>query len=170
LKSQQITVLMTNLVIAGTPLEHTEVGISSLMDTWLDVRIIESNGERNRLLQLVKSRGMEHSNQVREFRLTPQGIDLVDVYLGQNQVLTGTARVIQEAADQQARLRQQQQLAARRRELEQHRQMTQSQIAALQMQMEAENAELDRLNQAEDLYEARVLQDQEMIAQRRWAD
>ncbi|HEY9851925.1 MAG TPA: circadian clock protein KaiC [Leptolyngbyaceae cyanobacterium] len=170
LKSQQITVLMTNLVVANTPLEYTEVGISSLMDTWLDVRIIEGNGERNRLLQLVKSRGMEHSNQVREFRLTNQGVELIDVYLGQNQILTGTARANQESADKQARLRQQQQIAARRRELEQQRQVTQAQIAALQMQLETEKAELALLNQAEDLEQEGMLENQQIMAQLRWAD
>ncbi|MBI4785368.1 MAG: circadian clock protein KaiC [Oscillatoriophycideae cyanobacterium NC_groundwater_1537_Pr4_S-0.65um_50_18] len=170
LKAQQITVLMTNLIAAGMPLEHTEIGISSLMDTWLEVRTIEGNGERNRLLQLLKSRGMSHSNQVREFRLTSQGVDLIDVYLGQNQVLTGTARTIQEAADEQARLQRQQQAAARRRELEQQRQITQAQLAALQIQIEAENVEIEHLLQEESLYEAGVLQDRETIAQLRQAD
>jgi circadian clock protein KaiC len=170
LKSQQVTVLMTNLITGGNLLENTEIGISSLMDTWIEVRVIESNGERNRLLQLLKSRGMEHSNQVREFRLTPQGIELIDVYLGQNQVFTGTARAIQESADKQARLRQQQQVANRRRELEQQRQMIQAQITALQMQMEAEKAELNHLIQEEGLHEQGMLQDQETMAQIRWAD
>ncbi|MHC5748988.1 MAG: circadian clock protein KaiC, partial [Nostoc sp.] len=92
---------MTNLIASGMPMKHTEIGISSLMDSWLEVRAVENNGERNRLLQLLKSRGMGHSNQVREFRLTDLGIDLVDVYLGQNQVLAGTARAAQESADRQ---------------------------------------------------------------------
>ncbi|HEY9647287.1 MAG TPA: circadian clock protein KaiC [Chroococcidiopsis sp.] len=170
LKAQQITVLMTNLIAAGTPLEHTEIGISSLMDTWLEVRSIESNGERNRLLQLLKSRGMSHSNQVREFRLTSQGIELVNVYLGQGQVLAGTARAIQEAADEKLRLQRQQQAASRRRSLEQQRQITQAQLATLQMQLEAENAEFDQLLHEESLYEAGTLREQEAIAQLRQAD
>jgi circadian clock protein KaiC len=170
LKSRQVTVLMTNLIVGGSPLEHTEIGISSLMDTWIEVRVIETNGERNRLLQILKSRGMAHSNQVREFRLTSQGVELLDVYLGENQVLTGTARAIQESADKQARLRQQQQLANRRRELEQQRQVMQAEIAALQMQMQAQAVELDHLIQEEDVHEKRALQDQETMAQLRWAD
>ncbi|MGA7932326.1 MAG: circadian clock protein KaiC [Kovacikia sp.] len=170
LKAQQVTVLMTNLVTGSIPLEYTEVGISSLMDTWIDVRMIESNGERNRLLQLVKSRGMKHSNQVREFRLTPQGVELIDVYLGQNQVLTGTARSIQESADKRERERQKQQVATRRRELEQQRQLTQSRLAALQIQMEAEKAELDQLDQAEELDVAESLQEQKTLGKLRWAD
>lgn len=170
LKSQQITVLMTNLIAGGSPIENTEIGISSLMDTWLEVRVIESNGERNRLLQILKSRGMAHSNQVREFHLTSQGVELLDVYLGENQVLTGTARAIQESADKQARLRQQQQVANRRRELEQQRQVIQAEIAALQMQMQTQAAELEHLTQEEDFYEERAIQDQETMAQMRWAD
>jgi circadian clock protein KaiC len=169
-KSQQITVLMTNLITAGTPLEHTEIGVSSLMDTWIEVRSVEGNGDRNRLLQLIKSRGMEHSNQVREFRLTSQGIDLIDVYLGQNQVLIGTARVVQELADKQTRLQRQQQVAKRRRELEQQQKVLQAQMATLQMQLEAESAELNHLLQEEDLYESGFHHNQEAIAQLRQAD
>lgn len=170
LKSQQITVLMNNLISGGTPLENTEIGISSLMDTWLEVRVIESNGERNRILQTIKSRGMEHSNQVREFRLTSQGVELVDVYLGQDKVLTGTARAIQELADKQATIRRQQEIANRRRDLEQQRQVIQTQITTLQMQMEAEKAELERLNQEETMDKVGFLQDQKIIAQLRRAD
>ncbi|XHX75929.1 MAG: circadian clock protein KaiC [Stenomitos frigidus ULC029] len=170
LKAQQVTVLMTNLVTGGTPLDHTEIGISSLMDTWLDVRVIESNGERNRLLQVLKARGIDHSNQVREFRLTEQGIELIDVYLGQKQVLTGTARTIQESADRQARLQRQHQTDARCRALEQQRQVVQAQIATLQMQMVADQTELDLLHQAEALHDSGILQDQETMAQFRRAD
>ncbi len=170
LKSQQITTVMTNLISGGSPLESTEIGISSLMDTWLEVRIIESNGERNRILQVIKSRGMEHSNQVREFRLGSQGVDLVDVYLGQGKVLTGTARVQQEAADQRAHLQQQQQVARRRRELEQQQHLLQSQIAALQQQMEAETQELHYLCQADEAEKVGLLREQEIIAKFRWAD
>jgi circadian clock protein KaiC len=170
LKSQQITAVMTNLITAGTPLEHTEIGVSSLMDTWIEVRSVEGNGERNRLLQLLKSRGMEHSNQVREFRLSRQGIDLIDVYLGQNQVLVGTARAVQELTDKQTRLQRQQEVAKRRRELEQQRQALQAQIATLQLQLEAESAELSHLLQEEDLHESGFRHNQEAIAQLRQAD
>jgi len=96
LKSQQITVFLTNLIQGGMPVEQTEIGVSSLMDTWLEVRFVESNGERNRVFFILKSRGMEHSNQVRELKLTKQGVELVDVYLGEGMVLTGTARRVQE--------------------------------------------------------------------------
>ncbi len=165
LKAQQITVVLTNLIAAGMPLEHTEIGISSLMDTWLEVRSMENNGERNRLLQVLKSRGMNHSNQVREFRLTSQGIDLISVYLGQGEILVGTARSIQEMADEKERLQRQKQISMRRRQLEHQRQNTQAQLAILQMQLEVENAEFDHLTQEEQTYELDLLQDKESIAQ-----
>ena len=82
LKMQQITTLFTSLTSAGECLEQTEVGISSLMDTWLLLRDIEVDGERNRGLYILKSRGMAHSNQIREFLLTDHGVELLDVYLG----------------------------------------------------------------------------------------
>lgn len=165
LKAQHITVVLTNLIAAGMPLEHTEIGISSLMDTWLEVRSVENNGERNRLLQVLKSRGMNHSNQVREFRLTSQGIELISVYLGQGEILVGTARSIQEMADEKERLQRQKQISMRRRQLEHQRQNTQAQLAILQMQLEVENAEFDHLTQEEQKYELDLLQDKKAIAQ-----
>jgi len=99
LKVMQITSLYTSLTAAGSDKEQSEVGISSLMDTWLLLRDIELNGERNRGLYVLKSRGMAHSNQIREFLLTDQGVELIDVYLGTEGVLTGTSRQIQEEKD-----------------------------------------------------------------------
>jgi circadian clock protein KaiC len=99
LKNQGITAVFTSLTTGGLELEQTEEGVSSLMDTWLLVKMVERNGERNRLLYVLKSRGMSHSNQVREFRLTDDGIVLTDVYLGGGEVLTGSARMLQEMQD-----------------------------------------------------------------------
>ena len=99
LKMEQITAVFTNLTAGGGSQERTEIGLSSLMDTWLVLRDIESNGERNRGLWVLKSRGMAHSNQVREFRLTDKGIALEDVYIGPAGVLTGSARAQQEARE-----------------------------------------------------------------------
>ena len=94
LKGRGITTVMTTLT-HGTSQESSEVDISSLVDTWLLLRNHESNGERNRLLFVIKSRGSAHSNQVREFVLTDDGAELVDVYVGPDGVLTGSARVEQ---------------------------------------------------------------------------
>jgi circadian clock protein KaiC len=145
LKQQQITTLFTSLTTGGNNLgaaEDSQVGMSSLMDTWLLLRNVELNGERNRLIFVLKSRGMAHSNQVREFVLSDAGIDLVDVVLGADRVLTGTARLTQASlelstadlrrVDQERKLRK---LASKRKAVE-------AQIAALQAESEAEEAEV----------------------------
>ncbi len=99
LKTEQITAMLTYLSSGGESLEATEMGISSLIDTWILLRDIEIGGERNRGIYILKSRGMAHSNQIREFRLTDKGIDLIDVYTGPAGVLTGAARAAQEAKE-----------------------------------------------------------------------
>ncbi|HEY9707405.1 MAG TPA: circadian clock protein KaiC [Oculatellaceae cyanobacterium] len=170
LKSKLITVLFTNLTPGGSSFEHTEVGVSSLMDTWLEVRTLESNGERNRVLFVLKSRGMEHSNQVREFQLTKQGIELIDVYLGEGNVLTGAARAIQEAKEKAASWTCQQEFERKRRELARKKAIAQSQITALQAQLEAEEEELELMSQQEQLQQSFLLQDRTAIAQLRKAD
>ncbi len=142
LKRERVTALFTSLVVGGADLEQTEVGISSFMDTWLFLKVIESAGERNRLLYLLKSRGMAHSNQVREFLLTDDGIDLVDVYTGPGAVYTGSSRVVQEQADRADALSRQ--VAARRkgRELEGERAGLEGQIRALQSRLKGLEEEI----------------------------
>jgi circadian clock protein KaiC len=102
LKMRGITALMTSLTSAGDWVESTDVGISSLIDTWITLDNIKAGGERNRILQIVKSRGMNHSNQLREFMLSGRGVGLKDVYLGSQGVLTGSARLAQEGRDRDA--------------------------------------------------------------------
>jgi circadian clock protein KaiC len=135
LKSQGITAVFTSLTSGANMLEQSEVGVSSLMDTWLLLSMVQSASERNRVLYLLKSRGMAHSNQMREFVLTDKGIDLVDVYTGPGIVYTGAARLSQEARDQAESLVQQQAEARRQRELEQERHSLQAQAAALQVRL-----------------------------------
>ena len=89
LKTHQITALLTSLTHGGGPLEQTDVGISSLIDTWLLLRDLEANGERNRVMYLLKSRGMAHSNQLREYVISDSGIHFFDAYTGTEGVLTG---------------------------------------------------------------------------------
>ena len=101
------------------------------MDTWLLVRMIESSGERNRLLYVLKSRGMAHSNQMREFLLTDDGIELVDVYVGPGEVLTGSARLVQEAKDEARAVADQQAAERQRRELEQEQASLEAQADAI---------------------------------------
>jgi circadian clock protein KaiC len=131
LKTRQITGLFTNLAQSGSPVEQTEVAISSVIDTWLLLRDIDSGGERNRCLSILKSRGMAHSNQIREFMLTDHGVELRDVYVGPEGVLTGSARLTKEAENQAAQLIRNQEVELRRIELERKRTTLDAQIAML---------------------------------------
>jgi circadian clock protein KaiC len=140
-KNRQITTLFTNLTHPGE-LETTTSGISSLMDTWLLLLSLESNGERNRIFHLIKSRGMAHSNQMREFLISDNGIDLADAYVGPGGVLTGSARVQQESQEKAAALEATTDLHRRRRSLERKRQVMEAQVAALQAEIAGEEDEL----------------------------
>ena len=144
LKASQITALFTSLTSGGSPTEQTDVGISSLVDTWLLLRDIELNGERNRGMYVLKSRGMAHSNQIREFTFTPEGIRLTDVYVGPEGVLTGSSRIAQEARERSAAARRQEEVERRRRDLERRRAALEAQIAALRAEFGAEEEELVR--------------------------
>ena len=148
LKAHGITVLLINLTTAGQALEHTDAQISSLIDTWLLLRDTELNGERNRVLYVLKSRGMAHSNQLREFVLTSHGVELKDVYLGANGVLTGSARLMQEARDAAETIRSVRELDRQQANLRRKRSQIQVQIAALNEELAANEleaaAELDQ--------------------------
>ena len=145
LKQLQITSVFTSLTSGGTATsapEDSQMGVSSLMDTWLLLRNVEFNGERNRLIYVLKSRGMAHSNQVREFVLSDAGIDLRAVYLGEDRVLTGTARVAQEAQERAAAGLRQEDHARKLRQLAAKRKALEARILALQAEGEAEEAEV----------------------------
>src|SRR3954451_6817985 len=138
LKDQQITALFTNLSSAGdASLERTDLGVSSIVDTWILLRDIELGGERNRGMYVLKSRGMAHSNQIREFLLTERGIELRDVYVGPEGVLTGSMRVAQEARERAAAIVRGREEDRRRRELERRRGAIEVQLAALRGELEA---------------------------------
>ena len=150
LKASHITALFTSLT-HGFDLETTDVAVSSLMDSWLLLREVESNGERNRLLSVIKSRGMAHSNQVRELLLTDHGVQLVNVYLGPGGALTGAARVAQEAQERASALTRQQEIDRQRRELERRRQALEARIAAQRLEFATEEEDLERrLEQARE--------------------
>jgi circadian clock protein KaiC len=132
-KSRGTTALLTNLTSPNNgSLEMTDLGVSSLIDTWLVLRDIEAGGERNRGLYVIKSRGMPHSNQIREFLITSDGIELQDVYVGPEGVLTGSLRAAQEARERAASLSHERDARRRARELERRRLALQGQIDALQ--------------------------------------
>jgi len=145
LKAQEITALFTSLTVGSGVQEETEVGISSLTDTWLLLRDIELGGERNRAMYVLKSRGMAHSNQIREFLLTDHGIELRDVYVGPEGVLTGSMRMSQEAREQAAALGRQEEILRRQRDLYRKRQALESGILAQRARFAAEAGELELL-------------------------
>jgi circadian clock protein KaiC len=156
LKLNQITAFLTSLTSGGNEPENTDIFISSLIDTWILLRDIELGGERNRGVYILKSRGMAHSNQIREFLLTDNGIELRNVYVGMEGVLTGSARLTQEAREKAKRLLHQQEIQNMRLELERKRKVTEARIAALQAEFEAEEAESAKMietrqNQIENL-------------------
>ena len=169
-KSQGITALFTSLTGGGDALEATQVGISSLMDTWILLKMVEANGERNRALYVLKSRGMAHSNQVREFRLTDGGIELLDVYAGVDGVLTGTARLAQEARNRAAALSRRQEIERRRRDLERKRTLLEANIRDLQAQFAAEEEEVELLLAEETMAEQLQADIGDAIALRRGRD
>lgn len=170
LKSSEITALLTNLNHAEGPLEQSEMGISSLIDTWLYLRDIELNGERNRGLYILKSRGMAHSNQIREFLLTDQGIQLTEVYLGPEGVLTGSARLAQEAKSKATALQRSLEVNRKRRELARSQQTLEAQIAALQLRFQTEKEEMEGDIACEQAYLEQLEQGRHEMSQSRKAD
>jgi circadian clock protein KaiC len=144
LKAKGITVMLTDLTVGNNPLERTDGAISSLVDTWLVVRDLEANGERNRGLHVLKSRGMGHSNQVREFVVTNTGIQLTDVYIGPSGMLTGSARVSQEARERAERVSLDEEAERQQLALECKRAALEGQIAALRAEFSAEETIIAR--------------------------
>ncbi len=167
LKGKQITALMTTLTGGESAQEHTEVNISSLVDTWLLLRDIESGGERNRGLYILKSRGAAHSNQIREFLLTDRGVELRNVYLSETGLLTGSARVSQEAKDASQALLAGQEIETRQCALDRKRKAIEAQIDVLRMELEAEVGESRRLIMQEQMKLKRREQDQGKMAEGR---
>ncbi len=137
LKAKGVTALFTSLNHVGT-LSRAEQQMTSLADTWLQVKAMEGNGEHNRVLYVLKSRGMAHSNQIREFLLTNQGIELADVYVGPQGVLTGSARQAQEARERSDGTERKEDLEQRRTNLERRRESVEAQTATLWREFEDE--------------------------------
>ena len=166
-KSRGITSVITTL---GQGEEVSTVTVASMVDTWLLLRNAEANGERNRLLFVLKSRGTAHSNQVREFVLTDHGVELVDVYVGAAGVLAGSARVTQQAAVRDEDLRIAEELARRRRELHRSVIEREAHLVAVQDQLDAERTEIKRIDLREGHLVADIEADRSTMAARRWAD
>jgi circadian clock protein KaiC len=164
LKSRQITGFFVSLTSGGSVLEGTNLGISSLMDTWLLLRDIELNGERNRALYVLKSRGMPHSNQIREFLLTENGIRLINAYIGPSGVLTGSSRLAQEAKERVEAIARGAEAERKKLELSRKRQAMEAHIAATRAAFTAEEAELLRSIEENAQREQRAEQDRSDMA------
>lgn len=170
MKSKGITAVGTSLTAGGADVESSSVNVTSLVDTWVFLRNVESNAERNRLLFVRKSRGTAHSNQVREFALTGRGIELLDVYFGCQGVLTGTARLAQAAEERAAAARNEQQLGLRRRALDRRTREVEAQIAALRGELEEQAIEFDRLAGEFAQRDTDLVAEAQALATHRWAD
>jgi circadian clock protein KaiC len=167
LKNEGITGFFVSLTSGGEDLEGTNVGVSSLTDTWILLRDLELNGERNRVLYVLKSRGMAHSNQLREFTLTDRGIRLIPAYIGSGGVLTGSSRLAQEAKERtQARL-QQQETDRKRQQVDQKALVLKAQIAALQREFSTVEQEAEGLTREEQLSDEELQLDRSNMAKSR---
>jgi circadian clock protein KaiC len=140
LKTRQVTALFTCLRQSGG---ETELGVSSVMDVWISLRMVESDGEQNRLLHIIKARGMAHSRQVREFVLSAKGVQLLDVYVGPSGVLTGSARVAQENREHAERLERQRRFERQQSELKRKKLELETRMAALKDEIRGVQAELE---------------------------
>jgi circadian clock protein KaiC len=145
LKAQGVTTMFTSLCAGGREPGQSDQELASLIDTWLLVKTAEGDGELNRLLYVLKSRGTSHSNQIREFLLTAQGIELADVYVGPLGVLTGSARQAQEAQEAADRASRIDELEQRRVGLDRRRETVRAQAAALWREFEDEASIVNRL-------------------------
>ena len=131
------------------------------MDTWILVKSIETNGERNRTIYILKSRGMAHSNQIREFTLTCHGVELRPVYIGPGGVLTGSARITQEAQEYLERADRRTEIETHQRDLGRKRKALEAHIAALRADFDAEQVEALKLieteqNRSDQIHEQRA--------------
>jgi circadian clock protein KaiC len=170
LKSSGRTAMMTSLTGGSQNWEQTDVGVSSIVDTWLLLRDIELGGERNRGMYVLKSRGMAHSNQIREFLLTREGIELLDVYVGPEGVLTGSMRVAQEARERSQQIEHQRNAERQRLIAERKRKALEAQIAALQAELAAEQSEAHRAADQATAVAQQNARVQQAMAQSRKAD
>jgi circadian clock protein KaiC len=170
LKASGITTLLTHPTADPSIAGHTDLAISSIIDTWILVQSLQSGGERNRTLYVLKSRGMSHSNQVREFVITSSGVELIDVYAGPEGVLTGAARATREAQERAAELNRRQDVQRERQRMTRRRKAVEAQIVALQAELEADELDSSRIVEQAEAIEQQLLHDRADMAARRQAD
>jgi circadian clock protein KaiC len=170
LKANQITALFTSLSSNDSSLGDSDFGISSLIDTWLLLRDLELNGERNRGMYVLKSRGMANSNQIREFILTDHGVELREVYIGASGVLTGSARIAQEALENAEVLTRKHDVERKKREIKRKRKALEAQIATLHVDFESQESEAIKMIETEQAMIKRLEQDKIEMAVSRKAE
>jgi circadian clock protein KaiC len=170
LKMKKVTAFCTSLTTTAGSMESTDIYISSLIDTWLLLRDIEIGGERNRGLYVLKSRGMAHSNQIREFRLTNHGVELLDVYVGADGVLTGSARLSQEAKDDAEQLLRQQEIGSNQHRIQRKREAMEAQVLVLRSEFEGEESEALKAIGIEKARNQRFSRDRAIMAKSRKGD
>jgi circadian clock protein KaiC len=168
LQQNHITVLFTALTYNNAMTEQADEGVSSLVDAWITVRDLESNGERNRGLYIMKSRGMKHSNQVREFVITNEGLELVDVFLGEDGVLIGSAREAQELKDATGRDLKTYAGNRRDREIARKKTVLKAKIASLQEEFESVKDELMRTDQEDELRKEIMAKNRVLLTEKRY--
>ncbi|MDB5696596.1 MAG: KaiC 1 [Sphingomonas bacterium] len=166
LKVKGLTAMFTNLTGAHGG-DHSDQSLSSLMDSWLGLHHLEANGERNSVLYLLKSRGMSHSNQIREYAITDDGVKLIGAYVGPAGVLTGSARETQEALERDEWLQRRQDSDRRRRDFALKRAASERQMLEIRAALAAEEAEIERLVEQAEGREQRIDADREAMLNRR---
>ncbi len=173
MKMSTTTTLFTSLTSGqriGTQGETTETDVSSLIDTWILLRNLEQNGERNRTIYILKSRGMSHSNQVREFVMTDNGIQLEDVYIGPGQVLTGSARKLQEERDIREAEAFDQEIERKRRELDRLRVELQARVVSLEDELRTQEEDFELMAHRREEREKAESERKEALSRLRKAD
>jgi circadian clock protein KaiC len=170
LKTKQISSMFTQLISSGLTQGADDLAVSSMIDTWLLLRDIEIGGERNRGLYIIKSRGMAHSNQIRECLLTDRGVELCEVYVGAGGVLTGSARLAQEAQELALKLTRKQEIERRQIELESKRRALDAQIAALRAKFDVREAEAMKIIEQEQAQAKQLVQERVEMGVSRKAD
>jgi len=167
LQAEQITVMFTALTLNNIVNEQTDEGVSSLVDAWLLVRDIEFNGERNRGMYVMKSRGMKHSNQVREFVISDEGLNLVDVYLGPEGVLTGSAREAQRLQEETGSVLRKHAFTMKDMEIERKRRVLESKIASLKEEFDSVQDELNKSYIEDELRKEVIEKNREQLIRNR---
>jgi len=170
LKLDRVTTVLTVLTSESLNPESTDADVSSLADTWILLRDTEFGGERNRGMYILKSRGMAHSNQIREFLLTDKGVNLQDVCVGPSGVLTGSARISQETREKSKDFVRQQDAQIKQLDLDRKRKAMEARIADIRDEFKTEEAEVKKSIKQEKLRQRKVSQDREVMAKIRKAD